>query len=68
MATIVNTTPAVTGSSDNGMGFLLGVLLLIVFVGVILYFSIPYIQQSVSGGGAQINVPNQVKVHVKTTK
>ncbi len=63
--TVVNTNPG-TSSSDNGMGFLLGIILIILFIGLLLYYGLPYLQQSMSG--PQVNVPDHVNVNVKSTK
>jgi LPXTG-motif cell wall-anchored protein len=66
--TVVNSTPA-TGSSDNGTGFLLGVILLIAFVVLVLYFGLPYIQRGIgTGAGTQVNVPDHMNVNVKSSK
>lgn len=61
--TVVNSTPA-QGSSDNGMGFFLGIVLLIAFVGFLFYFGLPYIQRGMSGG-TSVNVPDHVNVNVQ---
>ncbi len=67
MAVINNAAPATDNSS--GMGFLLGVILLIAFVFFLFYFGLPVIQNSIGGaGGTQINVPDKVDVNVKQAK
>lgn len=53
----------VQGDSGGGMGFLLGVILLIVFLIALLYFGLPMIQQATSSGPT-INVPDKVDVNV----
>ena len=68
MAVINNAAPASEGNS--GMGFLMGIILLIVFFVFLLYFGIPMIRNSFSGvgSGTQINVPDKVDVNVKQAK
>jgi hypothetical protein len=50
----------------NGMGFLLGVILLIVFVIGLLYYGLPMIQNATAT--PQINVPDKVDVNVNQEK
>lgn len=58
MTTVVN-NPAST-SDSGGTGFLIGAVILVIFVAVLLYFGIPAIQKM---GPVQVNVPApQVKV------
>jgi len=52
MTTIVN-TPA-PAESTGGSGFLIGAILLIGFVGVLLYFGIPAIKRM---GPVELNIP-----------
>ena len=52
MTTIVN-TPA-PAENTGGSGFLIGAILLIGFVGVLLYFGIPAIKRM---GPVQLNIP-----------
>ncbi len=69
MATIVNNPPAnnTNGSGGNGMGFLLGVIVLIIFVAVVIIYGLPYLR-NMSGFTAQVNVPKSVDVNVNSTK
>jgi hypothetical protein len=62
MATVVN-NPGTT-SSSNGMGFLLGVILLIVFAVLFFLYGLPALTNSVRG--PQVNVPGKVDVNVHT--
>ena len=62
---IVN-NPGNSDSGSNGMGFLLGIIVLVVFVILFLYYGLPMIQKTMSG--PQINIPNQIDVNVKQTK
>lgn len=67
--TVVNSTPG-QATSDNGMGYVLGILLFIVFLGVLLYFGLPYLSRGVGGGtaGTSVNVPSHMDVNVQHSK
>ena len=60
MVVVNNTAPQ--SDSGNGMGFLLGVILLIVFVVLLIYYGLPLIQRSTSA--PQLNVPSEIDVNV----
>lgn len=60
MATVINNPPA--NEEGNGTGFLLGIIALIIFVFLFLYYGLPMIRQSFSG--PQINVPNKIDVNI----
>ena len=60
MATVVN-NPSGTGD-NSGMGFLLGIILLIVFVVILLFYGLPLLQNSTSS--PQLNVPGKIDVNV----
>ncbi len=52
MTTVVNNpTPA---PDNGGTGFLIGTVILVLFVGILLYFAIPAIKNA---GPIQVNVP-----------
>jgi hypothetical protein len=59
MATIVQ-QPA--SDSGGGMGFLLGIVILILFVLGLIFYGLPMIQQNM--GGPSITVPEQVDVNI----
>jgi hypothetical protein len=64
MATIVN-TPAQTSDTGNGTGFLLGVILLLAFIVLFLFYGLPLLTQSLSSvSGPQVNVPGKIDVNV----
>ena len=74
MATIIN-TPSAPANESNGMGFLIGAVLLIVVVFVLLYTFLPMLrgaaqnaapqnQGSDNGGGTTIQVPDQIDVNL----
>lgn len=63
MAKTVIVNPS--GNNDSGIGFFLGIVLLIAFVLVLLYYGIPYVRNVVNqDSGTQINVPEQIDVNV----
>ena len=53
MATVVNNPAPVAGNND-GNGFLIGIVLLIAFIAMLLYFGLPIIRNM---GPVQVNVP-----------
>lgn len=63
MATIVN-NPGTTTDNNSGMGFLLGVILLITFAILFFLYGLPYLANSFSG--PQVQVPGQIDVNVNT--
>ncbi len=65
MATIVN-NPA-PSNSDNGMGFLLGIIILVVIGALFYFFALPYIRQGMSGD-VQVNVPKDINVNVQQSE
>lgn len=64
MATIVNTTPNNT-DRGSGMGFLLGVLLLIIFGVLLVYYLAPGLTRGFMGTSTpSIQVPGKIDVNV----
>jgi hypothetical protein len=57
VSTIINQPPQ-EGNSGNGMGFLLGIIVLAVIIFLFFYYGLPAIR------GTQVNVPDQVDVNV----
>lgn len=64
MTTVVN-TPAPT-SDSGGNSFLIGIIILVGFVLILLYYGLPAIRQM--GGAPQVNIPGKIDVNVKQTK
>lgn len=64
MATVVNNPAPSSDSSGSGMGFLLGIIILILFVIGLLYLGLPHLRSGF-GGGTQINIPDKVDVNVQ---
>lgn len=65
--TVVNTAPA-QKSGGNGSGFLLGVIVLIVFVVLFLVYGLPYVRNLTGGSGVQVNIPDKIDVNVNQSK
>ncbi len=69
MTTVVNNPAPAQENNSGGIGFLVGVIVLIAFVAVLLYFGIPAIKNmgpiQVNVPAAQINVPAP-QVNVQT--
>jgi len=49
------------------MGFLLGVIILVVFGAVFFIYILPLIQQGMNGG-VQVNIPKDINVKVEESK
>lgn len=70
-STIINPAPANNTSTDSGMGFLLGVIALIVFGFMFLIYGLPLFRQALNGlgsGGINVTLPKTVDVKVQQTK
>lgn len=55
-------------SGDSGMGFVFGIILLIVFLAIFWYWGLPMIRSTQQGGGVQIKVPDTINVNVEQTQ
>jgi len=69
--TVINPAPTNNSGSNNGIGFLLGAIVLVIFGFLFYIYGLPLIQQGLSGlgsGGVQINLPEKVDVNVQQTK
>lgn len=70
MTTVVNNPTPV--SENGGVGFLIGVIMLIVFVVVLIYFGIPVMRRMQSNQSVipapQIVLPDKINVNVNQTK
>ena len=62
MPTVIN-NPTPANEGGNGMGFFLGVVLIIVVAIIFLYYGLPYLRNSYQA--PQINVPNKIDVNIK---
>lgn len=66
MTTVINPAPA---NQDSGMGFMVGMILLIVVVALFILYGLPALRQGISGTAPQINVPSKIDVNLnKGTK
>ena len=66
MATVVN-TPSNT-DNGSGMGFLLGIILLIAFIMLLMFYGIPYLGSMMQSQAPQITIPGQIDVNVNQPK
>jgi len=68
--TIINPAPNSSSSENNGMGFLLGAIVLVVFLALFFVYALPFLRGlgSIGGGGIQVNVPKNVNVKVQQSK
>ena len=66
--TIVNPAPSNNSSNNNGMGFLIGAIVLIVFAILFFVYALPYIRGLSGNGGVQVNVPKSINVNVQQSK
>jgi hypothetical protein len=70
MTTVVNNPAPV--SENGGTGFLIGVIMLIVFVVVLIYFGLPAMRRMQSNQSVipapQIVLPDKINVNVNQTK
>lgn len=65
MATVVNNPAPAQTDGDSGSGFLLGVVLLIVFALVVIFYGLPYLSNSVTPPSTpQVQVPEKIDVNV----
>jgi len=69
MATIINNPGGTTDANNGtpaGMGFLLGIILLIVFLVFLFYYGIPALSRGIRSTAPQVNVPGKIDVNVNT--
>lgn len=64
MATVVNNPVPVASNSDSGVGFLFGIVLLLVAGVLFFMYVVPLINNSMRG--YQVNLPSKVDVNVNT--
>jgi hypothetical protein len=63
--TIIN--PPSGETTTDGMGYLTGIIVLIILVAIFLFLGLPYIK-NMNNHGIQVNVPKNVDVTVRSTK
>ena len=78
MATVINTPAGNTGEGGGGMGMIVGIVIVILVIVLLILFGLPALRGgsttapdvnapsggSDAGGGAQINLPEQLDVNV----
>ncbi len=60
VTTIVNTPPT-QRSNGNGMGFVIGIIILLLFGLLFFFYALPYLRQ-MTNQGIQVNVPAEITV------
>lgn len=63
MPVIVNNPPA---ENNNGMGFFLGVIILVIFAILFFVYGLPYLRGIF--GGTQVTIPSHINVNVQQGK
>lgn len=63
MAVVVN-TPSTERRSDSGLGFLVGIILLVLLAFALFYYGLPAIRGAASTSSTNINVPDKINVDV----
>lgn len=66
--TIINPASNNDSSGNNGMGFLVGAIVLIVLGFLFFIYALPYMRGLSGNGGIQVNVPESIDVNVKQSK
>jgi hypothetical protein len=66
--TIVNPAPSKNSSTGSGMGFLLGAIVLIVFLALFFVYALPFIRGLSGGVQVTVPVPKNINVNVQQTK
>jgi hypothetical protein len=62
MATVVNQPP--NQPSDSGMGFLIGIILLLIVGILLIYFGVPALRQQQPAAPTEIQVPDRIDVDI----
>ncbi len=68
MSTVINNPPSVAGADSSGAGglsFLIGVIILILFVLFLFMYLLPMLRSSMTANSPQLNVPEKVEVDVQ---
>jgi hypothetical protein len=66
--TIINPAPNANTSNGSGIGFLLGAIVLVVFIALFFIYALPFIRGLNGSGGIQVNLPKSVNVNVQQSK
>ena len=62
--TIINPTPNTNPSGNNGIGFLMGGIVLVILIVLFFVYALPYIR-GFRGSGLQVNVPVPKNINIK---
>jgi len=68
--TIINPQPSTNVSNGSGIGFLIGAIVLVVFLALVFFYAVPFIRGLSGNGGVQVNVPvpKSINVNVQPAK
>ena len=66
--TIINPASNSDPSGNNGMGFIVGGVVLVVLAILFFVYALPYIRGLSGEGGVQVNLPNTIDVNVQEAK
>lgn len=67
--TVINPAPSSNNSSgNNGTGFLIGVIVLVIFGFLFFVYALPYLRNLTTNSGVQVNVPKSIDVNIKQSK
>lgn len=63
--TIINPSPNSDSSGNNGMGFIIGGVVLVVLAILFFVYALPLLRNAGGGEGIQVNLPKTVDVTVQ---
>lgn len=66
--TIINPSPNTSSSNNNGVGLLIGIIVLIICGVLFFVYGLPLLRGFSGNGGVQVNVPKSIDVKVQQTK
>jgi len=66
--TIINPVPSSDSSGNNGMGYIVGGVVLVVLAILFFVYALPYIRGLSGNGGVQVNLPKTIDVNVQQTQ
>lgn len=61
MATIIREIERPQNTSDNGMGFLLGIIVVVIVIFLMFYYGIPILKSTT---GTQVNIPKNIDINI----
>lgn len=67
--TIINPAPTNNDTSGgNGVGFLIGIITLVIIGALFFMYGLPFIRGMIGNGGISVNVPKDINVNVQQSK